>query len=697
MSPPVPKLRDDLKITLLEGSSTDTYVIEDPLRNSFYKIGGREYRFLCHLDGIRSGVTLQESDVSEEEATTILQWLGSKQLLQKQNEEVMQGLEHTERQSGKKSLLARLNLISFRIPLCNPDPFLDHFNRYLAWLAGPLFFVFWSLTALVALGLLLTNWSRFLVQGIGFFSPLNLIILAIIWIVLKFLHELSHAITCKRYGGGVYELGVLFILFIPLTYVNASSSWSFSSRWQRIHVAVAGIYMELFVAWLAIIYWAMHMDSAGGMIAYNTILIAGVSSVLFNANPLMRFDGYYVLSDITAIPNLYFRGLAAVRISAMKFWLGIAGNAETKRPSFFVNTYGIGVYCWRILILFSLGYLASKMFSGWGLLLSMVAAVGWLYQPIAGFISKIPKYRSQNPRFTSHLVLRLALIGGIATFLLFGVSWKKTISIPAVVIFEKQYSIRAETAGFVKAVIVNPGDQVEEGEILLLLENNDLQNMVELIALEVQIMDVQERQAHVQRKYGELQVLEERQQVLAAQQTNMDTDREALTIVSPGSGMVVGDKLGSIIGTFVSKGEELFLVVKPEHKQLVASVSQDDVKIFLEHIGKQVDVDMSASGLGNFSAVIERVAPTASRNLLHFSLAANYGGPFDVKPSTVADQGLILFAPRFTVALQLPYEKKKELRSGQQARILIARASRTPAAIIWKSIRGWFLHRRNPQ
>ncbi len=697
MSEPIPRLRDDLKITLLEGSSTDTYVIEDPLRNSFYKIGGREYRFLCRLDSINNGVMPSESEVSEEEATTILQWLGSKQLLQKQNEELMQSLENAEQQGRKKSLLARLNLISFRIPLFNPDPFLNYCNRYLGWLAGPVFFVVWLLAALLAVALLLSNGARFFSEGSGFFSPLNLLILTVVWVVLKFLHELSHALACKRYGGGVYELGVLFILFIPLTYVNASSSWSFSSRWQRIHVAVAGMYLELFVAWLAIIYWATHIGTVGGMLAHNTVLIAGVSSLLFNANPLMRFDGYYILSDITAIPNLYFRGLAAVRNSAMRFWLGIKGDKESQQPSLFVKAYGIGVYCWRILILFSLGYLASKMFSGWGLLITMLAAIGWLYQPLAGFIAKIPQYRTGNPSFASHLTIRLVLIGSVASLLLFGVSWKKSITIPAVVLFEEQFSIRAETSGFVKNVFVSPGDQVQEGEPLLLLENSGLQSLAQVMELETQIMEVEERQAHVQRKYGELQILEERQKVLAAQYANVEKDQKALTIVAPGSGVVVGEKLKNIVGTYISKGQELFLLVKPENKQLLASVSQDDVEAFLGNVGGQVVVDMRPSGLGKFTAVIEKVAPTASRSLLHFSLAANYGGPFNVKPSTDADHGLILFSPRFTVALQLPDKKKEELRSGQQARVLLAGTSRTPATILWKSIRGWFLNRQNPQ
>lgn len=694
MSQSSPRLRDDLKITLLEGSSTDTYVIEDPLRNRFYKIGGREYRFLCQLDSINNGVIPPESEVSEEEAMAILQWLGSKQLLQNQTEKLMQGLETAERQGRKKSLLNRLNLISFRIPLFNPDPFLDTCNRYLGWIAGPVFFWVWLLAALLAVGLLLTDGGRFFSESMGFFSPANILIVTLVWIVLKFLHELSHALACKRYGGGVYEFGVLFILFIPLTYVNASSSWSFSSRWQRIHVAVAGMYMELFVAWLAIIYWATHIGTVGGMLAHNTALIAGVSSLLFNANPLMRFDGYYILSDLTAIPNLYFRGLAAVHTTAMRFWLGINSETGVEKPSLFVRAYGISVHCWRIMVLFSLGYMASELFSGWGLLMTIVAATGWLYQPVAGFIARIPQYRTGNPSFVFHLAIRLVLVGTLASLLLFGISWKKDLAIPAVVLFEEQYSIRAETSGFVRDIVVSTGSLVKKGEVLVLLENDALESRVKEMKLENQILAIKERQVHAQQKYADLQILQERQKVLAAQTANLKRDRKALSILSPGSGVVVGSELKSSVGTYVSKGQELFLVVKPVNKQLLASVSQDNVKVFLGKVGKPVLVDMSASGFGKFTAVIERVAPTASRKLLHFSLAATYGGPFDVKPGTDQEQELVLFSPRFTVTVQLPTKIKQALRSGQQALVVISGSSRTPGSILWENIRGWFIGRQ---
>jgi len=142
----------------------------------------------------------------------------------------------------------------------------------------------------------------------------------------------------------------------------------------------------------------------------------------------------------------------------------------------------------------------------------------------------------------------------------------------------------------------------------------------------------------------------------------------------------------------------LFQVVSPGNKHLVASVDQNDISSFTGRTGEDVQIDMTERGLGVFTGFIEKVAPTASRELLHPSLAALYGGPFDVKPASTADgeKGLVLFSPRFSIAIQLPDEVKQELRSGQQALIQIKGSARTPAYILWTSLRDWFLARRTP-
>ncbi len=160
------------------------------------------------------------------------------------------------------------------------------------------------------------------------------------------------------------------------------------------------------------------------------------------------------------------------------------------------------------------------------------------------------------------------------------------------------------------------------------------------------------------------------------------------------SNSIVGKELRSRVGTFVSKGQDLFLIVKAVNKQLVASVSQDDVDVFFGKVGKPVLVDMSTSGLGEFTAVIEKVAPTASRRLLRFSLAVTYGAPFDVRMGTDLKQELELFSPRFVVTVQLPHKIKQVLRSGQHARVIISASRRTLGSFVWGNVRDWFLERQ---
>jgi len=693
-----PTLRDDLVITFYLGDN-DGYVIEDPLRNTFFRIGQREYRFLCQLS---SGCDLKklpvelpeeqnrECEITQVEAQTILNWLASRQLLQNQNPETMQAIELQELSAKKKNLLARLNLISFKVPLFNPDPLLIRVMPWLGWLAGPWAFVFWLFFGVVSLGTLFVHWNSFIAQTAGFFSLSNVFLLGIVWILLKLVHELFHALVCNRYGGQVNEMGILFILFIPLTYVNATSSWGFSSRWQRIHVAVAGMYAELFIAWLAILYWASHGNTVGGLIAYNIVFVAGVSSILFNANPLMRFDGYYVLSDLVQVPNLYFHGIAAVRRYASKFWLGVDQMEAEHSHSTFVLIYGWCVYLWRILVLFSLGYAASGMLGGWGLLITIAAAMGWVFQPLLAFIKRIPIYRSQNPAILSYFFIRFTCFVFIVGFLLFGVNWHRTITIPAVVLFDEQLSVKALAEGFVNQLLVQEGTIVEPGMLLLKLENKELESSYSEIVIEFEILDLKRRQAITNNKYSDLQMLDAQRDVLKEKQQNLDQDRQGLEIRAQSHGKLVGRDLKSLLGTWVHKGQELFQVVSPQNKHLVA-------RSFLGREGEEVQVDMRSMGGGLFPGYIDRISPTASRELPHLSMAAYYGGPFDVKPNGVGveREKLELFAPRFSVTIQLSKKIRQELRAGQQALVQIRGVARSPGRVIWQKLRSWFLKRQS--
>ncbi len=699
-----PELRDDLHITPLSGGEQGLYVVEDPLRNMFFKIGQREYRFLCRLEkGIdlesyRNGDEDEHDDLSQEEALTLLTWLAGKQLLKNQSPATLQQIDRAEQRARRKATaMSRLNPIIFRVPLFNPDPWLTRLMPWIGWLAGPLFFMLWLSLGIISLSILFTSWNQFVSQSETFFSPQNLIVITLVWVALKVLHELGHSVTCKRHGGRVYEIGILFILFIPLTYVNATSSWSFSSRWQRIHVGTAGMYMELFAAWCALIYWFFNMDSPAGLIAHHTVLIAGVSSLLFNANPLMRFDGYYILSDLVKVPNLYFRGLGAVRRGVDKILLGVSTARDGGRDNLLISLYGLCVYLWRILVVVTLSVLACSLLGGWGLLLAVLALGSWAYQGAASLISRIGAYRKQNRAVPLQFTLRLTVLTALLSFILFGFGYRANLSAPAVVLFDQQEWVRTGTSGFIEEIFAEDGAPVEKGQLIAVLGNDDLAAEARDYDLQLAIALLRKRQADAGGNYSASQILSEQIEVLGSRRANLQSDLEALKVVAPLSGMINGD-ISNRIGMFASKGEKLLQIIGPGSKQLVASVSQDNIGALQNDPQKEVMIDMSFSGLGTFVSTVTDISPTATTRLAHFSLGAPFGGSLDVKraASGSGETDYELFLPHISVDVALPADLQQRARSGQHGLIRYRGLELPPAVHLWQWMTKWFRNKQDP-
>lgn len=470
----------------------------------------------------------------------------------------------------------------------------------------------------------------------------------------------------------MYEAGILFILFIPLTYVNATSSWKFSSKWQRIHVAVAGMFIEIGIAFTAVLVWASTPDSTTGMIAHNTVIIAGISSLLFNANPLMRFDGYYILSDLLSIPNLYQRGMHSANSRLKNFFMGI--SSPIKEP-IFVKWYGIAVFIWRVLVLFSLGYLASQLAGGLGVFITAGALVAWVGMPLFFFIKRWPNYREQNQHIGLHLLRRSIFCLLLAVAALYLIGWKKYIEAPGIIEYREQYSVKTASPGVITSIEVKDGEQVRKGQVLLHMENKEL----EYIHAESQILlsqlELKMRLAHSTGKIAELQSLREQYQSAREAFQKNDDDLKALLVHAPGEGMVISRQLNNRRGMFIPKGEELLWIVTSQQKQLTALASQDDIEVFRSLVGKKIRINMRADGIGVFEGTLTHVDPTGTTRLTHPALGAMHGGPLDVRQSVEkSERGQFdygysyeLFTPRFTLGVALPPEIKQKVMAGQQA------------------------------
>ena len=514
-----------------------------------------------------------------------------------------------------------------------------------------------------------------------------------------------HALACRRYGGRVYDAGFLFILFIPLTYINATSSWSFPSKWQRIHVAAAGMFIELGVGWAALLVWAGQPTTTVGFIAHNTVIIASVSSLLFNANPLMRFDGYYILSDLIGIPNLYSHGLQFIRSAGARWFLGISSAVhwQNHSKSWFIRLYGIAIYFWRLLVLVSLGYIASSMAGGIGILATIGAGFVWIGIPLYRFFKRLPFHRQQNPHVMRHLLLHLALTLLVISLGVRMVSWEQRIQAPAVVEYQHQYSVRPEIDGFVSVVHVTAGQQVRQGDLLLTMENDELAHTARDLRLQIRQLELENRLAQSTRQLTRLQIIQEQQQALSGKLRDLDTDISALEIHAQGSGVIVGTSLAALEGTYLFRGREIFWIVSPGQKQITASASQNDIERFRALVNHPLKIDMRSAGLGIFTGTLRQVSPAATTELIHPALGAVYGGPLDVRQQAIGGSGqdmeqryrFELFTPRFKLDVDLPAEMTEKVRDGQPA-ILYTRGTRISLGrVIANQARDWLQNKKS--
>lgn len=702
----LPKLRSGLRFSPVNENGQSQYILEDPLRNIFYRLGVEEYLFISRLNQasgldqlLESVAQTGEVQLSLEQAQAIIDWLAARQLLRFDDAvPLAQALELEKAHKGLKRF-SRLNIITIKVSLFNPDPLIDYLSPKLSWLTGKGFFFLWLILAVLALGSLSSRWQEFSAQSVGFFSAGNLVVIWLIWFSLKFFHELFHALVCRRYGGRIYDAGFLFILFIPLTYVNATSSWNFPSKWQRIHVAVAGIFIELGIAWVALLIWAEQPGTTTGLIAHNTVIIAGISSLLFNANPLMRFDGYYVLSDLTGISNLYTQGLQFIKNISAHWFLGmpVVPTRQSKGRKWFIRFYGVGIYIWRLFIIFSLGYIASTMAGGFGMLATMGAAIVWIGMPVSMFARQLPTYKRQNPSVVRHLVLRLAITALFIALILHYISWEQRIEAPAVVEYQHQYSVRPETDGFVSAVHVSEGQQVQAGTLLLTLENSELQSTYNELELQAEQLGLKSRLARSTNRLTELHILQEQQQALAGELQDMQQDLAALKVYAAGAGVVVGSGLDSLMGRYLPRGRELFWIVSKGQKHIMASASQNDIDQFRALVNAEIDIDMRSSGLGLFRGTLRQVSPTATTELIHPALGAVYGGALDVRQQTIDRDGkdmeqhyrFELFTPRFKLDVELPIDVIENVRDGQPATLYSRGARISLGRVLADRARNW--------
>jgi len=697
------KLRDDLLFVPQQYGGEIFYHLEVKTAAEYYRIGYAEYVFVSLLDGRTSfaealaiaSQQLTDKALSQAQAMSIYSWLLDNGLGAFADADTSaSGASSAVRATGEASFWKKFNPLWMKIALGRPESLLRSLNPLAGWLfSGPA--TLGGLVLMVIAGLTLrSNWEQFSAATANVIARENWLYLFAAWVGLKIFHELAHGLVCYRYGGTIRETGVVIAFLAPLAYVDASSSWSFRSRWHRIHTALAGIHFELLIASVAVISWTQCESPVLRHVLQNTIMMASVSTLLFNLNPLMKFDGYYVLSDLIEIPNLSSQANAAVLSLVQRFLFGHTGGAPVivGRQRWLLLTYGVLALGWRLLVSLSLLIMASVLYHGAGLTIAALGVCIWFGGPLWRSLSSLGRLWLQHPE----RLFRAAVAGGAVLMVLiaglYGLPSPVVATSPGVVDFTHGEVIRSATSGFVETVHVVNGQNVVEGELLISLRNDDVQTQFNDLEKQLAQEVLRLQTASSEHNSGALNVSQGNLESLSMQLDECRKRLDGLQIRASRVGQVVGRNLHSLKGTFATAGMELLTIGRNDHKEFQLSLSQRDLTLAASLVGQPVRVRIGTHSA--VTATLLRVNPRASRAIPHPAMAATNGGPLAVaenhdNANSGADKRLQLTEHRFTAVVQLPPQQADEFFSGERGIVALGLQQGSLGTHVWRAAHDW--------
>lgn len=637
------------------------YVMQNHSTGRFHRFTPEAYLIIGLLDGERTlqqiwevaAERLGDDMPTQEEVLNLLTQLHRSDALQSDSLPVAEEL-HTRdvSQSRQRRMQALRSPLAIRIPLVDPDRFLSG----LAPLVTPLFTVAgmlaWLAVVAAALFLAAGHWSE-LTENVGdrVLAMNNLLLLWLTFPVVKALHELGHGFAVKRWGGEVHEMGIMLLVFMPVPYVDASAASAFREKRQRMIVGAAGMLVEVFVAAVALFIWLQVEPGMVRACAFNVMLIAGVSTVLFNGNPLLRFDGYYILSDGVEISNLGTRANQYIGYLIQRYAFGVRDvpspvSARGERGWLFF--YAIASFCYRMLVFAGIIWFVAGEYFIVGVLLAIWAAVAILIAPLMKhiwFLLTSPRLHRKRGRA---LVSTGAFVGAVVGAFMMIPVHSGTI-VQGVVWAPDKSLVRAGTEGFVAGLAVGPGEQVGRNDVLVRCEDPGL--AAEARVLEAQLVELKARHdAEILKDRARAQITREQIEHVEAKLARARERQKELTVRSPTAGVFVVANAPDMPGRFVRRGDVLGYVMDFSTVTARIVVPQEDVDLAREHV-RRVEVRLADRLAEAIPAVIRREVPAASDKLPSAALSIAGGGTIATRPD--AEQPNIALERMFQFDVEL--------------------------------------------
>lgn len=632
------RMRADLTARKHRYHGKTFWVVKEPIGLNYFRFHEEEYSILNMLDGRTSLDDIKqafEAEFTPQKITfgDLQQFIG---MLHRNclvvSEASGQGKQLRRRRDEKKwkeRMGMMANIFAVRFRGVDPERFLNWLYKYTGW-----FFRWYTVLAVMLFGLsalllVMVQYDTFsarLPSFHQFFGPQNWIYLGITMGLVKVLHEFGHGLSCKHFGGECHELGGMLLVFTPALYCNVSDSWMLPNKYHRAAIGAAGMYVELFLASCATyIWWNSSDGTLVNQLALSVMFICSVSTVMFNGNPLLRFDGYYILMDLSEIPNLRQKSTEVLRRFMLELCLGLEQPESPFLPQknrFFFGLFTVAAEIYRLVVVFSILFFLNKVFEPYGLkiigqLIGIVGVAGLFIKPlyqlfqffyVPGRMNKVKKNR----------VWVTLSVAGVALLAVIFIPLPYSVHCTFEVVPEEAGNVVVTAPGVLaEKPLVKPGQWVKKGDVILVLSNPDLE--AQLVQREGDFKKADKTLYTLRRVVGSddsfFGQIQPAQQLLAASEQLFQSKKDEydkLTIVAPRDGAVLPppykpspkDTQGRLpgwtgspfdeknLGATLQRGEMICRIGDPQQVEAALIIDQADIDLVRE----EHEVRMLAKG-----------------------------------------------------------------------------------------------------
>ena len=633
MTPPLksasshsPRLSPDARIHRHNYRGVPWYIVHDRMTGRSVHLSEGAWRIVGAMDGertindIRSVVSQRDPDVSEEQIRSVCAQLLAAGLLDQV------GAAST---NSSSSMLARwlASPLSIRVPLIDPKRWLDATHASLQPVFSRNGLLVWLLTVLVAIAFALNGQSAIEAQLMSTtISPFGVLLFVAVYVVMKLVHELAHAYAIRSFGGTVREMGLVFLVFMPVPYVDASSSIVFERKRERMLVSAAGIMAEVFMSALALLIWLHIEPGLLREICFAMVMIGGVSTLLFNGNPLLKFDGYYVLCDALETPNLASRSKRCLRACLEHRLLGLPAtvrNEDTGSVRGWLLAYGVLSSLYRVLVLALIVWFVSRHVPVVGYALAGWVVVSQLLRPL--FATCVAVWKAARQASNGPIVLaRFGSALACLALVIFVLPFPAWAGAEGVIWLSPDGQLKAPTDGTVVARHAVDDGQVAAQQLILSLQAPRLDVEIRERARLVDEIKARHGRALMHDR-GRLRALESELRAARQALASVREQRAALSVHSPASGRLHLVSPRALDGRHVRKGDLLGFVRDNGPPVARAVVRQTEIDR-LRRAGTTVRVRIPGLGSEVFEAQVVDAVGAATNELPSVALGSAGGG-----------------------------------------------------------------------